>query len=315
MRDRKKSDSRGRDALLVRAGSPAVFGRLLFFLAALLVLCGSAALPLRPSLPALGSMDITSPEFIDADALDSTEDRGLYYSVYQVLKGDTLSQIAYDHNLSLDTVVSFNDIQSARSLQPGTFLKIPNISGILYQAKEGDEVQAVSAAYEISADRVIEVNGLMSEKLRPGRLLFLPDARLASFKLREISGDLFKWPVRGWITSWFGWRNDPFTGTRRFHNGLDIGVDTGTPVRAPMDGYVAETGYTEGSGNYILLAHHTGWTSFYCHLDSVAVRRGQRVGLGTLIGRSGNTGHSTGPHLHFSVFKNGRAANPANVLH
>jgi len=260
-------------------------------------------------------MDIAGSELLEESDLEAPEDRGLYYSVYRVVRGDTLSEISYDFDLSLDTIVSFNGIENARSLQPGTLLKIPNISGIMYAAKQGDEVEAVAAAHEISADRVIEANGLMSSTLEPGRLLFLPDAHLASIKLREISGDLFKWPVRGWITSWYGWRNDPFTGERRFHNGLDIGVSEGTQVKAPMDGRVAETGWSEGSGNYLLLSHHAGWTSFYGHLESVAVKRGQRVAVGTILGRSGNTGRSTGPHLHFSVFKNGRSANPANVLH
>jgi murein DD-endopeptidase MepM/ murein hydrolase activator NlpD len=176
-------------------------------------------------------------------------------------------------------------------------------------------VQSLEGRDNALADRIIEANGLMSEQVEPGRPLFLPDARLASFKLREISGDLFRWPVRGWITTWYGRDKDPFTGAPRFHNGIDIGVDMWTPVQAAMDGYVADTGYSSGLGNYILLSHHAGWASLYGHLQSVSVKRGQRVSLGTRLGYSGNTGYSTGPHLHFSVFKNGRAVNPANVLH
>jgi len=253
---------------------------------------------------------------LSADPSESqAADRGLYYSVYRVVRGDTLSDIADRYDLTLDTIVSFNDIQNARSLRPGTLLKVPSISGILYAAKEGEEVGAIAAKQEISADRVIEANGLMSERIESGRTLFLPDARLASFKLREISGDLFRWPARGWITTWYGWDKDPFTGARRFHNGLDIGVDTWTPVLAPMDGYVSDTGYASGLGNYILLTHHAGWSSIYGHLQTISVKRGQRVSTGTRLGYSGNTGYSTGPHLHFSVFKNGRSVNPANVLH
>jgi murein DD-endopeptidase MepM/ murein hydrolase activator NlpD len=155
----------------------------------------------------------------------------------------------------------------------------------------------------------------MSDALEAGRSLFLPDARLASFTLREISGDLFSWPARGWISSWYGWRSDPFSGTRVFHNGLDIGVDPGTVVRAAMDGSVAETGYNSSFGNYVILYHHAGWMSLYGHLQSVSVKEGQRVATGQKIAYSGNTGYSTGPHLHFSVFKNGRTVNPNNVLH
>jgi len=242
-------------------------------------------------------------------------DRGLFFTAYHVARGDTLSGIADSFNVTLDTVVSFNGIKSARTLQPGRILKIPSMSGILYTAKSGDSAASVAAANGVSPDRVIEANGLMSDALEAGRSLFLPDAKLASFTLREIAGDLFNWPARGWISSWYGWRSDPFSGTRVFHNGLDIGVDTGTPVRAAMDGVVSEKGYNSSYGNYILLYHHAGWESLYGHLQSISVSTGQRVAAGQRIAYSGNTGYSTGPHLHFSVFKNGRTVNPYNVLH
>jgi murein DD-endopeptidase MepM/ murein hydrolase activator NlpD len=242
-------------------------------------------------------------------------DRGLFFTAYRVRRGDTLSGIADDFDVSLDTVVSFNGIKNARSLQPGRILKVPSMSGILYTAKAGDSAAKVAAANGVSADRVVEANGLLADALEAGRSLFLPDAKLASFTLREISGDLFGWPARGWVSSWYGWRADPFSGSRTFHNGIDIGVDSGTPVRSAMDGVVSEAGYNSSFGNYIVISHHAGWMSLYGHLQSVSVKGGQRVSAGTRIAFSGNTGYSTGPHLHFSVFKNGRTVNPYNVLH
>jgi murein DD-endopeptidase MepM/ murein hydrolase activator NlpD len=284
-------------------------------LACALALCGSSFKPLQPNSTSLGSMDITRPNLTEVTAVDARDDRGLYYIAYPVVKGDTVSEIADRFNVSLDTVISLNDIQAARSLQPRQILKIPSMAGILYTAKEGDTPTSVATTNKISTDRIIEANNLMKDELVPGRTYFLPDARLASFKLREISGDLFRWPVRGWITSWYGYRSDPFSGVRGFHNGLDIGVDSGTPVLAAMEGVVAETGYSAMSGNYILIAHHSGWSSFYGHMTSFSVKAGDRVVSGTRIGYSGNTGYTTGPHLHFSVFKNGRSVNPSNVLH
>jgi murein DD-endopeptidase MepM/ murein hydrolase activator NlpD len=248
-------------------------------------------------------------------SVEGRGDRGLYYTAYKVARGDTLSDIAEEFNVTLDTVVSFNGIRNARSLQPGALLKIPSMSGILYTAKPGDGVAAVAAANGVSASRVSEVNGLGSDALEKGERLFLPDARLASFTLREISGDLFHWPARGWISSWYGWRGDPFSGARVFHNGIDIGVDLGTPVGAAMDGVVSETGYNSGFGNYVIVSHHAGWMTLYGHLQTILVKEGARVAEGQRIALSGNTGYSTGPHLHFSVFKNGRTVNPFNVLH
>ena len=280
---------------------------------------GSAGsnLPSAGGMPTSGAAGVlgSGSDMAGAKSAEGRVDRGLFFTAYKVARGDTLSGIADSFNVTLDTVVSFNGIKSARSLQPGTILKIPSMSGILYTAKAGDGVASVAAANGISGDRVVEANGLMSDSLETGRSLFLPDAKLASFTLREIAGDLFGWPARGWISSWYGWRSDPFSGTRVFHNGIDIGVDMGTSVHAAMDGVVSETGYNSSFGNYILIYHHAGWESLYGHLQTVSVVTGQRIAAGQRIAYSGNTGYSTGPHLHFSVFKNGRTVNPFNVLH
>jgi murein DD-endopeptidase MepM/ murein hydrolase activator NlpD len=262
--------------------------------------------------PAQAAASIGLP---DEDKASESVDRGLYFTAYQVAHGDTLSGIAENFNISLDTVVSFNGIRNARGLQPGTLLKIPSMSGILYTVKAGDSAGSIAAANGISADRIIEANGLGSGSLEAGRRVFLPDAKLAYFTLREISGDLFMWPARAWISDWYGWRKDPFSGARSFHTGIDIGVDSGTPIKAAMDGTVSEVGYNSSFGNYILIYHHAGWMTLYGHLQSTAVKEGQRVAQGQRIAYSGNTGYSTGPHLHFSVFKNGRTVNPFNVLH
>lgn len=303
----------------------AAVSSVLFF--SLLFLFGSAA-PLPPAVPLAGreaakaggasnsgGAAIGGVELVSDQAAAGRVDRGLYFTAYKVKRGETLSGIADNFNVTLDTVISFNGVKNARSLQPGKILKIPSMSGILYTAKAGESAAKVAAANGVSPDRVVEANGLLSDSLESGRSLFLPDAKLASFTLREISGDLFGWPATGWISSWYGWRSDPFTGSRTFHNGIDIGVDSGTPVRAAMDGVVAETGYNSSFGNYIVLSHHAGWMSLYGHLQSVSVKSGQRLASGTRIAYSGNTGYSTGPHLHFSVFKSGRTVNPYNVLH
>jgi murein DD-endopeptidase MepM/ murein hydrolase activator NlpD len=315
-------------AIARRLATPKAAAVSSLFLFSLLFLFGSvSATPLFAAIARGGVSGRGSPaansggaamggtEVVSDKAAEGRVDRGLYFTAYKVQRGDTLSGIADSFNVSLDTVVSFNGVKNARTLQPGKILKVPSMSGILYMAKAGESAAKVAAANRVSADRVIEANGLMSDSLAEGRSLFLPDAKLASFTLREISGDLFGWPARGWISSWYGWRSDPFTGTRVFHNGLDIGVDTGTPVRAAMEGIVSETGYNSSFGNYIVLSHHAGWMSLYGHLQAVSVKEGQRVASGQMIAYSGNTGYSTGPHLHFSVFKNGRTVNPYNVLH
>jgi len=241
-------------------------------------------------------------------------DQGLFYVVYRVVKGDTISEIATRYGITTDSIVTFNNITNARTLSIGKYLKIPTLNGILYSTKKGETAMSLAASYEISADRIKELNGIGDEPLEGGRNLFLPDARLSSWALREISGDLFKWPLHGWITSWYGWRKDPFSGDRSFHTGIDIGANRGVAVRAAMEGVVSATGYSTVSGNYVVIRHHSGYTSMYGHLDRIDIKQGRSVSQGTMIGTVGSTGYSTGPHLHFTISKYGRTMNPMTVL-
>ena len=286
----------------------------IFTVVCLITLLGSSFRPMPGPNFAMGSIASASPETETGLLESDTEDRGLYYSVYQVEKGDTVSGIAESFDVTVDTILSVNNIQSAKSLRPSQLLKIPNMAGILYRTKAGDTADAVALSHKISADRLIEANGLMTMEMDAGKMLFLPDAKLPTAVLREISGDLFKWPVRGVITSWFSWRRDPFSGRNSFHNGLDIGVPMGTPICSAMEGTVNETGYSPIMGKYVIVRHSGGWKTLYAHMSSITAQNGQYLSRGGRLGLSGNTGYSTGPHVHFSVFKNGKAVNPANVL-
>lgn len=303
-----------RNDILLLLASGSSLKKTIFTVVCLITLLGSSFRPMPGPSFAVGSMDSSAADF-SAEAPDGeTEDQGVYYTVYQVKKGDTISDIAEQYDISIDTIFSANGIQSARGLRPGQYLKIPSVSGIVYKAKEGDTTQSISARYSISEDRLILSNGLLSEKITPDEMLFLPDAKLPAAMVKEISGDLFKWPARGVITSWYSWRRDPFSGRNSFHNGIDIGVPLGTPVAAAMEGTVAETGYSSIMGKYVTMRHPGGWKTLYAHMSSVSVQSGQYVSQGKRLGLSGNTGYSTGPHLHFTVYKNSKMMNPANVL-
>lgn len=302
-----------REILLVLA-SGATLRRTIFTVACLIALVGSSFRPMPGPRYAMGSIASTLSEEGILPTEETVPDERLYYSVYQVQKGDTISGIAETFNVTVDTVFSANGIPSARSLKPGALLKIPSMAGIVYKAKAGESVEKIAETYQISADRLVEANGLLASTLQSDRPLFLPDAKLPQAVLRELSGDLFKWPVRGIITSWYSWRRDPFSGRNSFHNGLDIGVPMGTPVGAAMEGTVSETGYSPTMGRFVILRHPGGWQTLYAHLSQASVQPGQYVSRGSRIALSGNTGYSTGPHLHFTVYKNGKTVNPSNVL-
>jgi murein DD-endopeptidase MepM/ murein hydrolase activator NlpD len=122
------------------------------------------------------------------------------------------------------------------------------------------------------------------------------------------------WPVRGWITSPFGNRLSPFTGIIRFHEGLDIVAQTGTPVMAPADGVVIKAGFDAGYGNFVELSHGYGFRTMFAHNSRITVKAGQRVKRGDVICHVGDTGSSTGPHLHYEVRQNGLAVNPMKYM-
>jgi len=146
--------------------------------------------------------------------------------------------------------------------------------------------------------------------------LFIPGAKLDWMERQEINGDLFMWPVNGYITSPYGYRVYPFDddGGRQFHSGIDIGASMGTPVRASMSGRVSSAGWDDVLGNHVVISHHAGYRTLYGHMSVIRVKSGAYVGTGERIGDVGSTGRSTGPHVHFTVYKNGVTVNPRSLL-
>ena len=122
------------------------------------------------------------------------------------------------------------------------------------------------------------------------------------------------WPARGWVTSDFGERLDPYTAARMMHRGLDIATPPGDPVVAPSDGTVTFAGTEEGYGKVLILDHGNGVNTRYGHLSAIYVKPGQHVKQGARVAAVGNTGRSTGPHLHYEVRVNGVAENPRKFL-
>ncbi|PTQ10725.1 hypothetical protein CLG96_09955 [Sphingomonas oleivorans] len=124
---------------------------------------------------------------------------------------------------------------------------------------------------------------------------------------------LMRVPVVGRLTSSFGMRRHPLLGYSRFHKGQDYGAPTGAPIVAATDGVVAFAGWHGGHGNFVKLTHAGGLATAYGHMSRIAARAGQRVSAGQVIGYVGSTGLSTGPHLHYEVYKNGVAINPGTI--
>lgn len=123
----------------------------------------------------------------------------------------------------------------------------------------------------------------------------------------------FVTPVNGRITSGFGMRRHPLLGYTRMHAGIDFGAGHGSPIFAASDGTVSFAGWHGGHGNFVRLSHGGGIGTGYGHMSRIAVSSGEQVRAGQVIGYVGSTGLSTGPHLHYEVYRNGRVVNPASV--
>jgi len=253
----------------------------------------------------------------ERELIKNEELPSLYYKMHQVKEGEQILQLAISFGVSQDSIMSLNKIKNARLLQIGQLLKIPSMDGILYTVKETDTLISIAKKHSISLLDLTQVNGIKDDDaLVVGRVLFLPGAHLDWMTIQEINGDLFVCPLKGRyrITSRFGWRVDPFTKNRSFHNGVDMAIVRGTPVYASLAGQVVSTGYSTVYGNHVIIKHHSGYQTLYGHLNSIYVAPNKYVGPNTQIGTVGSTGRSTGPHLHFTVYKNGATIDPMTLL-
>lgn len=238
---------------------------------------------------------------------------GLQLATYRTRAGDSLSQIAARFRLSLGTVISWNDIRDARSLPVGTTLELPNGDGLKYRVRKGDTLEGIARSSGVPLNDILDWNRLASSVIPVGQALFLPGARMSQGDLNRVTGSLFIYPVRGRLSSTFGSRADPFTGVIRFHNGIDLVARLGSSVGAAMAGTVAAIGFNANYGRYIFL-QHPGYQTMYAHLNRISVTTGQKVGQGQKIGELGNTGYSTGPHLHFSIYRGAEPVDPLRLL-
>jgi murein DD-endopeptidase MepM/ murein hydrolase activator NlpD len=255
---------------------------------------------------------------LEAGALDLesfSKPQTLLYGSYTIQKGDIIGDLAMNFGLNEDTLISINGIKNTRLIQIGQVLRVPNQDGILYTVKNGDTLDQIAQKYSADAGAIQVANELFSDTARPGTVLFVPGAQLDWMERQEINGDLFIWPTSGYVTSPYGYRRWPFgDNARQFHSGLDIGAPSGSSVRAAMSGRVSAVGWDDVLGNYIVVSHHSGYRTMYAHLSATRVKPGAYVGTGERIGDVGSTGLSTGPHLHFTVFKNNVTVNPRNLL-
>jgi len=238
----------------------------------------------------------------------------LTFSSYTMEKGDIIGRIAIRTGLNEDSIISVNDIKNTRLMQIGQVIKIPNQDGVYYSVKSGETLESIAEKYNTTVAHIKTVNELFSDTVTVNTSLFIPGAKLDWTYRQEINGDLFMWPTSGRISSPYGYRMAPFAGVRMFHTGVDIAAPMGSPIKAAMAGRVTQVGIDESWGNFVVISHHSGYRTFYAHMSVVRVKEGAYVETGGRIGDVGSTGLSTGPHVHFTVYKNGVTVNPLSLM-
>lgn len=232
-------------------------------------------------------------------------------SVYTVRSGDTLSYIADMYNVSVNTILWANDLSKATSIREGQTLIILPISGVRHIVKKGDTISSLAKLYKGDEEEIIAFNQLGSgEGLEVGSEIMVPGGLLHTAPAVKVAT-----PVKSSGQSQASGMTHPVPGAIKSqgihgYNGVDLATKVGTPVRASLAGEVIvskNSGWNGGYGQYVVIKHANGVQTLYAHLSDNYVGVGSAVAQGQVIGASGNSGLSTGPHLHFEVRG---AANP-----
>ncbi len=236
---------------------------------------------------------------------------------YTVKSGDTISGISLAFGLSnISTLIAVNKIENVRSLSTGKKLIIPSMDGLLHSVESGETLDGIAEKYSVSVEDLLDVNDLLTTDVKVGDSLFIPGAKMDKDTLLKAMGEVFSYPITAsWrLTSRFGTRKDPFDGHISSHTGIDMACPKGTPIHVALTGTVAFTGFSNIYGNYVIVKHHDGYQTLYAHMSQIKTKKGSYVSQGDVIGLVGSTGYSTGPHLHFTVYKNGKLVDPLTVL-
>jgi murein DD-endopeptidase MepM/ murein hydrolase activator NlpD len=242
----------------------------------------------------------------DIDYAEEIADERVGIAEYTVQPGDSLSFIARDYGVNIESIMWANGLRDSNSIREGNVLKIPPVSGVIHTVKSGDTISTIAKKYGVEADTIITYNRLSQDgKLQINDELIVPDGKIKtagivarstpSFAHLPNLDNYFAHPTNGLgrISQWLHGRN-----------GIDIADSYGTPIYAAADGTVVGadgSGWNGGYGLFVKISHSNGTDTLYAHMSKVLVAPGQTVQKGQKIGQIGSTGRSTGSHLHFEV--------------
>lgn len=235
---------------------------------------------------------------------------------YQVRAGDTLWSIAERTGITLDRLAKANNKKQDDLLVVGTTLTLPGIDSQQHRVAEGETLSHIAGQYGVTVDQLLAANHMNNPNLiKEGQTLQIPGGSQRETIPTTAPGQAGKvqiggwaWPAAGEITSPFGIRVD------RPHEGIDIGAAVGATIKAPEAGRVVWAAPRGTYGLTVIVDHGNGIRSLYAHCSKLLVQEGQQVGKNQALALVGNTGRSTGPHLHMEVLRQGIPLDPLLFL-
>jgi murein DD-endopeptidase MepM/ murein hydrolase activator NlpD len=264
------------------------------------------ALPILMGLGAKWSARLEMDQLRSANAQIQEENGS-----YRAATGELTAQIQ-----SLETVI--NDLGARAQLDPAQARALQKLPAVVKARATGGANPAANVAIAEAAKAAMstpeDTFGVLRDLLQglENRLRYV--RRDVERREALASSTPSIWPAHGWLTGTFGGRSDPFSGEPAFHQGLDISTDKGQPVFATADGTIESASYTGDYGNLVVIRHNFGLMTRYGHLSGFAVKPGQSVKRGVVIGYVGSTGRATGAHLHYEILANGKLINPLQLL-
>ncbi|WP_378955308.1 peptidoglycan DD-metalloendopeptidase family protein [Pelosinus sp. sgz500959] len=290
---------------------PKLLGRLILSIALILLVIGLWAIP-RNTLEKQNEV----AQQVEPVPLESIAEPAKM-KMHSVQDGETLSAIAEKYGIDVDTLQSANENLNSEIHQGDQLIILPS-KGVLYTVDMGDTLWRIAHVYGIDVATITKANAKVSTDLSIGEKIFIPGGKKIQQNDRQLAraepsvsrggNQRFIYPTTGELSSGFGYR------WGRLHSGIDLANDIGTPIKTARSGRVIHAGWYSGYGYTVIVEHDQGYTTLYGHLSEYIVQNGQYVKEGQVIAYMGSTGNSTGPHLHFEVWKNGTPINPYNVL-
>ena len=252
------------------------------------------------------AQEIKTEKIADKQIAKSVETKRVGLQEITVQKGDTLYSLSRKYEIPVNDLAVMNKLSSPFTLSIGQKIKVPKLNDVkTVSVSEIKSESSKTAATKIAPAQKSDNSTTVASK---EKISSDPQKKLPKIVAR--SGSKFSWPVRGKILSAYGSKNNGL-----FNDGINISAPMGTAVKAAENGVVAYAGNeVKGMGNLIIIQHSDGWMTIYAHLDSMAVKRGTRVSVGTQIGRVGKTGKVDEPQLHFEIRKGTKAYNPTQYL-